>query len=429
MTSTTTNAQTARLTVGDQTVELPVVVGSEQEHGIQVGSLRSDTGYITLDIGYGNTGSAESAITFINGEEGILRYRGIPIEQLAQKASFIETALLLIDGELPTQKRLSHFQGLLEEEQPISDELLQTIALMAKAKGHPMPILSAAINALNSFHPAAASLDSDEAFDRATASLISRIRSIAAAIYKHSRGEDFVPIEKGMNYSAAFLKQMFGDEPDADVVEALERILILHADHEQNCSTSTVRMVGSSGANLFAGCSAGVGALWGPLHGGANAAVLAMLEQMQEQGGGVDRYVERVKNKEVRLMGFGHRVYKSYDPRAKNIKGSADKVLEKLGASGDHPLLELARQLEKVALEDEYFIERNLYPNVDFYSGLIMEAIGIPVDMFTVMFAMGRMPGWVAHWKEQRDSGGRIQRPRQIYTGETERDYVAIADR
>ena len=429
MTSTTTNAQTARLTVGDKTVELPVVIGTEQEHGIQIGSLRSDTGYITLDIGYGNTGAAESAITFINGEEGILRYRGIPIEQLAQKASFIETSLLLIDGELPTQKRLSGFQALLEEEQPINDELLSMVTAMAKAKGHPMPILSAAISALNAYHPAPANLDSDAAFDRAAASLISRTRSIAAAIYKGARGQKFEPIRKGMNYSAAFLQQMFGDEPDADVVDALERILILHADHEQNCSTSTVRMVGSSGANLFAACSAGVGALWGPLHGGANAAVLAMLEQIQEQGGGVDRYVERVKKKEVRLMGFGHRVYKSYDPRAKNIKGSADKVLEKLGASGDHPLLELARQLEKVALEDEYFIERNLYPNVDFYSGLIMEAIGIPVDMFTVMFAMGRMPGWVAHWKEQRDGGAKIQRPRQIYTGETLRDYVAIADR
>ncbi len=421
----------ASLTVGTHSMELPIVVGSENEKAIDIAKLRSESGVITLDQGFGNTGACESSVTFIDGEKGILRYRGIPIEQLAKHSSFVETALLLIHGSLPTQAKLDQFSGLLSEHECLHEGLRNAFESFP-ATSHPMAVLSAMINAVSCHHPDVLEMEGEATFETAAARLISKVRTIAAAAFKTSRGEPIIYPNPELNYCQNFLHMMFSVpyneyEIDHDVEDAIRLLFILHADHEQNCSTSTVRLVASSGANLFASCASGVCALWGPLHGGANMAVLAMLSEIHENGISYKDYMERVKRREVKLMGFGHRVYKAFDPRAEILKASAAVILAKLGVKD--PLLDLARGLEEVALEDAYFKDRNLYPNVDFYSGIILRALGIPLNMFTVMFALGRMPGWIAHWKEQVESGGRIIRPRQVYTGETQRDYVPLPQR
>ena len=425
-------SDTAKLQLKDQTFELPVVVGSEHEHAVDISKLRSDSGYITLDDGYGNTGSCSSAITFIDGEKGILRYRGIPIEQLAEHSSFVETALLVIYGELPTKERLDRFSKLLTHHELLHEGLHNHFDGFP-ASGHPMAILSAMINACSCYHPDIMEMEDEITFESAAARLLSKVRTIAAAAYKTCIGQPMIYPHPKLSYCANFMHMLYSlhyadHEPDPDVVRALNQILILHADHEQNCSTSTVKMVASSGANLFASCAAGVCALWGPKHGGANVAVLNMLERIHREKIDLKQYLDKVRKKEELLWGFGHRVYKSFDPRATILKVAADKVLPKLGV--DDPLLTLARQLEEVAMKDSYFKERNLYPNVDFYSGILLRAMGIPVNMFTVIFAIGRMPGWIAHWKETHENPkGRIYRPRQIYVGSSKRDYVPISQR
>ncbi len=428
------NTETAKLELDGQSLELPVVVGTENERGVDISKLRGSTGYITLDNGYANTGSCQSSITYIDGEKGILRYRGIPIEQLAEKSTFVETAWLLIHGELPNKEQIDSFRALLTEHELLHEGLHKHFN-MFPASSHPMAILSAMINACSCYHPDIMKLESEDTFESASARLISKVRTIAAASFKTSIGHPMMYPMPALRYCPNFLHMMFSRpnkpyEPSDEVVDALNQILILHADHEQNCSTSTVRMVASSGANLFASCSAGVCALWGPLHGGANVAVLEMLQQIQDNKTDLNQFMEKVKDKEsgVRLMGFGHRVYKNFDPRAKILKAASDKVLAKLHVKD--PLLDIARHLEDVALKDSYFKDRNLYPNVDFYSGIIMRAMGIPVNMFTVIFAIGRMPGWIAQWKEvHNDPNARINRPRQIYTGHTQRDYVPLEKR
>jgi len=425
--STTVN-EAVKVDLEGNCVELPLVVGSENEKGLDISKLRAQSGYITLDDGYGNTGSCKSAITFINGEKGILRYRGIPIEQLAENSTFIETALLLIYGDLPKKDHLSRFSNLLKEHELLHEGLHNHFDGFP-ANGHPMGILSAMINAVSCYHPDVMKMEEDETtFETAAARLISKVRTIASAAYKTSIGQPQMYPNPNYSYCENFLHMMFSIpykdyELDPDFVQALNLFLILHADHEQNCSTSTVRMVASSGANLFASCAAGVCALWGPKHGGANVAVLGMLQRLHDDKIPMESYIDKVRKKEALLWGFGHRVYKNFDPRANILKDAADKILAKLGVHD--PLLDLARQMEEVALNDSYFKDRNLYPNVDFYSGIILRAMGIPIDMFTVMFAMGRMPGWIANWKEcVENPGGRIYRPRQIYTGPTQRDYV-----
>ncbi len=425
--------ETASLALNGKTYNLPVVVGTENEHGVDISKLRSETSFITLDDGYGNTGSCKSAVTFIDGEKGILRYRGYPIEQLAEESNFLETAWLVIYGELPTTAQLEHWMDSVLREEMLHEGLYKTFDGFPSV-GHPMAILSAMINAASCYNPSIMEMESPETFQAAAARLISKIRTIAAASYKASIGEPIVYPKPHYAYCANFLHMMFSIpyqeyEPDPDIVRALDMILLLHADHEQNCSTSTVRMVASSGANLFASCAAGVCALWGPLHGGANAAVIEMLQFIHDSKIDLKEYVARVKDKSshAKLMGFGHRVYKNYDPRAKIIKAAADKVLGKL--KRHDPLLDIARRLEEVALSDNYFKDRSLYPNVDFYSGIIMRAMGIPLNMFTVMFAIGRLPGWIANWKEVREGESRIYRPRQIYVGPTIRDYVPIEQR
>ena len=426
-------SETATLQVQGKTYNLPVVVGTENEVAVDIQKLRAESGVITLDDGYSNTGSCQSAITFIDGEKGILRYRGIPIEQIAEHSTFLETAWLLIYGELPTADQLSCWSSLLTKHELLHEGLYKHYDGFPSG-GHPMAILSAMINATSCYNPDIAKMESAETFQSAAARLLSKTRTIAAAAYKTSIGQPIVYPKPDYDYCANFLHMMFSIpfkeyEPDPDVVNALQLILVLHADHEQNCSTSTVRMVASSGANLFASCAAGVCALWGPLHGGANAAVIEMLQYIHDSGMSVKDYVAKVKDKSshIKLMGFGHRVYKNYDPRARIIKQAADRVLNKLQIHD--PMLDLARALEEAALNDDYFKEKKLYPNVDFYSGIIMKAIGIPVDMFTVMFAIGRAPGWIANWKEVWEGGARIYRPRQIYTGPTEREYVPIGQR
>ncbi len=421
----------ARIQLPDGHADCPVSIGTEDEHGIDITKLRAQTGYITLDPGFGNTGSCESAITFINGEKGILRYRGYPIEQLAANATFIETCYLLIWGELPTHEQLAHFSGLLTEYELLHEGLRHHFEGFPPY-GHPMAILSAMINASSCYHPEMLEMETEAHFESVAAKLISKVRTIAAFSFKKSIGQPFIYPDPKRSYCNNFLHMMFslpyGDyEPEPEAVRALSLFLILHADHEQNCSTSTVRMVGSSRANLSASVSAGVCALWGPLHGGANMAVINMLRQIHESDMDVAEYVQQCKDGNQRLMGFGHRVYKSFDPRAKILKTAADDVLDKLGIND--PLLDIARELEQVAISDDYFLERNLYPNVDFYSGIILSALGIPLNMFTVMFAMGRMPGWIAHWYESFKEGGRIFRPRQIYTGPTERNYIPVDQR
>ena len=421
-------ASTASITVDGKTFELPIVEGSEHERAVDISKLRASTGLITLDDGYGNTGSCRSEITFINGEKGILRYRGYPIDQLAEQSTFVETAYLLIFGELPPRGELSEFRRLLDENMYIQEGLLHLFEGIPP-KAHPMGILSSMINALSAYQPLLMQPEDMDYIMESAARLISKVRTIAAASYKRSIGQRVMYPRPELGYAANFLHMLFSRpnkayEPDPDVVQALNQILILHADHEQNCSTSTVRMVGSSRANLYASISAGVCALWGPLHGGANQAVIEMLGRIHESGETAQSYLDKVKrDSATRLMGFGHRVYKNFDPRARIIKDSCDRVLSKLGIHD--PLLDIARQLEEVALKDEYFVQRKLYPNVDFYSGIILRAIGIPTNMFTVIFAIGRTPGWIANWREVHlNPKARIYRPRQVYTGANERDYV-----
>ena len=427
-----TASATARLTLDDGAeLELPVVVGTENERSVDVSKLRGQTGYITLDEGYRNTGSVRSAITYIDGEAGILRYRGYAIADLCEHCSFIEVALLLIYGELPTAEELERFRGLLKQHQMIHESVIDALKNMP-TDGHPMATLAALLNIVSCYEPEVTGDYNEEAFASSAAKLMVKVRTLAAVAHRVRSGLPVVYPRQGLTYNENFLQMMFSRphdpfELDADVVQALNLILILHADHEQNCSTSTVRMVASSGSNLFASCSAGVCALWGPLHGGANVAVIDQLKEIQASGVSVTDYIANLKKTKGKLFGFGHGVYKNYDPRAKVLKASADKVLDKLGV--DDPLLDIARELEAAALADDYFVQRKLYPNVDFYSGIIMRAMGIPVEMFTVMFAIGRMPGWIANWKEVRDTKSRIYRPRQVYTGPAERKVTPIASR
>jgi citrate synthase len=424
--------ETVKLIYGDQTYEMPIVEGTEGERAIDISRLRQDTGFITLDTGYANTGSCTSAITFMNGEQGILRYRGIPVEQLAQHSSFVETAYLLIHGHLPTQKELNRFSVLLNDASLLHEDMKIFFSNFPRLS-HPMGILSAMVNALRSFYPELHTLE--EEVDITVTRLISKVRTMAAMSYKMSRGHTVVYPRADLSYCANFLNMMF-DSPvkpykiDETLVDALNIFWILHADHEQNCSTSAVRMVGSGRVNLYASISAGIAALWGPLHGGANQAVVEMLQEIIASGRGLRHYVDRAKDRDdpFRLMGFGHRVYKTYDPRAKIIKAMCDRVLAKLKIAD--PLLDLAKELEEIAVKDPYFIDHNLYPNVDFYSGIVLRAIGIPTNMFTVMFAIGRLPGWIAQWKESLDDPDwRLCRPRQIYTGPRAMEYVPIEER
>ncbi|WP_029211148.1 MULTISPECIES: citrate synthase [Arsenicicoccus] len=422
-------SHTARLELDGTSYDLPVVEGTEHELGIDISKLRSETGFITLDDGYGNTGSCKSAITYIDGEQGILRYRGIPIEELAEKSSFIEAAWLVIFGKLPTQADRDRFAGMLTEHSML-DENMKKHFDGYPTNAHPMAILSAMINTLSAHDPEVWEADDDAGIERAAAVLMSKVRTIAAAAYKSSVGEPIVYPRYDLRYGENFLHMMFSKpykdyEPTPAVSRALNLFLLLHADHEQNCSTSTVRMVASSEANMFASCSAGVCALWGPLHGGANVAVIDMLQQIKDQEIPVSEYVKKVKNKEdgVKLMGFGHRVYRNFDPRSKILRAAADDMLKELQI--EDPLLDIAGELADAALSDDYFVERKLYPNVDFYSGIILRAMGLPTNMFTVMFAIGRMPGWIANWKEIHDDPkGRIYRPRQIYTGPTDQHWI-----
>jgi citrate synthase len=417
-----------------QTIEMPVITGSENEKAVDISKLRGQTGHITLDPGYGNTGSCLSTITFLNGEQGILRYRGIPIEQLADKASFIEVCYLLIYGKLPNRQELDAFEGRLNHHALLHEDM-KTFFSSFSGQAHPMAILSAMVASLSGYYTEASYADGGDDFDLNAARLISKIRTLAAFSYKKSIGQPFIYPDDSLSYCGNFMRMMFAVpareyEVDPVVEEALNLLLILHADHEQNCSTATVRTVASSHASLYASIAAGILALWGPLHGGANQKVIEMLETIRADGGNIQKFVDMAKDRDsgFRLMGFGHRVYKNFDPRATVIKNACDKVLDKMGI--EDPVLDLAKQLEEAALSDDYFVERKLYPNVDFYSGIIYRAIGIPVDMFTVMFALGRLPGWIGQWKELMDDPThRITRPRQIYQGSTEVDYVSMGDR
>ena len=420
-----------KLTYGDKEYQLPVIEGTEGEKAIDISKLRAQSGLITLDTGYGNTGSCTSAITFMDGEKGILRYRGIPVEQLAEQSTFKETAYLLIHGKLPNQKELTEFSVLLNDNSLVHEDMRAFYENYPRSS-HPMGILSSMVNALRSFYPELLNLE--EEINMTVTRLLSKVRTLAAMSYKISRGHKVVYPRPDLAYSANFLNMMF-DSPvrpydiDPVVVKALSVFWILHADHEQNCSTSAVRMVGSARVTLYAAISAGIAALWGPLHGGANQAVIDMLTQIAENKN-MKQTIERAKDKSdpFRLMGFGHRVYKTFDPRMKIMKKMCDSLLNKLNISD--PLLDVAKDLEEIALKDAYFIDHNLYPNVDFYAGIVLRAIGIPTNMFTVMFAIGRLPGWIAQWKEsQDDPNWKLCRPRQIYTGPPETDYVPIHKR
>ena len=425
----------AELKINETTkLELPVIVGSENEPAIDIASLRAKTGMVTLDPAFMNTASTKSAVTFLDGEKGILRYRGIPIEQLAEKSTFVETSYLLIYGHLPNEKELKDFSTLLTRHSLIHEDMKRFFDGFPST-AHPMAVLSAMVCSLSSYYPDAIDVDNTDVTDLTIARLLAKVRTIAAFAYKKSIGQPFVYPKNSLKYCANFLNMMFSVpaepyEVDPEVERVMNILLILHADHEQNCSTSTVRLVGSSKANLFASISAGICALWGPLHGGANQEVIEMLDNIQRDGGDVSKYVAlaKDKNSNFRLMGFGHRVYKNFDPRAKIIKKCADDVLAKKGIND--PLLDIAKRLEEAALKDSYFVERKLYPNVDFYSGIIYRALGFPTNMFTVLFALGRLPGWIAHWKEMmEDPSTKIGRPRQIYTGPTAQDYVPLAQR
>jgi len=426
--------QVATLTLEGKTIELPIVEGTEGEKAIDISRLRKETGYITIDPGFVNTGSCLSAITFMDGEKGVLRYRGIPVEEMAEKSSFVETAYLLINGRLPSRKELNRFSVLLNDHSLVHEDMHAFFQNFPR-ESHPMGILSAMVSALRGFYPALDSLSRTEEVNITFARLLSKVRTMAAMSYKISRGHKIVYPRPDLTYCANFLNMMF-DVPvrpyqiDPDMVRALNVFWILHADHEQNCSTTAVRLVGSARVNLYAAISAGIAALWGPLHGGANQAVVDMLEEIHESGGDLQPFIERAKDKQdpFRLMGFGHRVYKTYDPRVKIIKAAVDKLLDKLNLKD--PLLDIAMKLEEAALRDPYFIDHNLYPNVDFYSGILLRTIGIPRKMFPVMFAIGRLPGWIAQWKEDAgDPNWKIYRPRQIYIGPKENHYAPIEER
>ena len=413
-----------KIKIDDQEIDCPVIKGTEDEHGINITKLRQKTGYITLDPGYANTGACISNITFIDGEKGILRYRGYPIEELAGKISFTETAYLLLNGELPTQDEKNNFSKSLRQHANIHEDMKRFFDGFP-LNAHPMATLSSMVTALSAFHPESES-DDEEIINKNIIKILAKVKTIAAYSYRKYNGLPFIYPNQDLNYVENFLHMMFSDSQeeyhaDPVLVDALNLLLILHADHEQNCSTSTVRLAGSSKSNVFGAISSGIAALWGPLHGGANQAVIEMLKTIKKDGNDYQKYIEYAKNKNssFRLMGFGHRVYKNYDPRAKIIKKAADQVLTKLKI--DDPLLDLAKQLEEVALNDDYFVQRGLYPNVDFYSGIIYRAMGIPTNMFTVMFGLGRLPGWLAHWREMILGGQRINRPRQIYTGDIKR--------
>src|SRR5262245_17100149 len=412
---------------------LPLIEGSAGERAVDISKLRDQTGLITLDTGYGNTGSCQSAITFIDGEKGILRYRGIPIEVMAEQSTFVETAFLIIYGKLPTRAELGHFSDLLTTHELIHEDMKVHFEGFPP-NAHPMAILSSMINAASCFYPELLEDEKRNHFDVSAARLLSQVRTIAAFAYRKSRGLPVIYPKPDLKYTANFLHMMFSVpyqdyELKPEAVKALDLIFVLHADHEQNCSTATVRMVASSRANLFASTAAGVCALWGPLHGGANQAVIEMLEDIHRTGDDGSKFIAAAKDKNSgkRLMGFGHRVYKHYDPRAKIIKQACDELLSRMHVSD--PLLDIAKHLEEAALRESYFIERKLYPNVDFYSGIIMRAIGIPVEMFTVIFAIGRMPGWIANYKEVMEAPTRIYRPRQVYTGRTLNHYTPIKER
>lgn len=427
-------ADVAKLKLGDGEIELPIIVGSEQEQALDISKLRGDTTFITLDEGYVNTGSTTSAITYLDGEQGILRYRGYPIEVLAANCDFVEVCYLLIYGELPNGEQLHAFRTSIRRHTMLHEDMRSFYNGFPR-DAHPMAILSSVVSALSTFYQDSLNPLDQLQVEVSIHRLLAKLPTIAAYAYKKSTGQPFVYPQNDLAYCQNFLQMMFAvpTEPyqiDEDSVKALNLLLIVHADHEQNCSTSTVRMVGSANSNLFASISAGISALWGPLHGGANEACVNMLEQIIADGGDVNKFVSMAKDKKsgFRLMGFGHRVYKNYDPRAKIIKAACDKLLAKL--SLNDPLFEVAQKLEEVALNDPYFVEKKLYPNVDFYSGVIYRAIGIPQQMFTVLFAMGRLPGWIAHWAEMhRSPSKRICRPRQIYTGATIRDFVPVDDR
>jgi citrate synthase len=420
-------ASGATLSYDGKAVSLPILRGTESEAAIDIEKLRSQTGMITFDPGYGNTGSCRSAITFIDGEKGILRYRGYDIAELAEKSSFLEVSWLLLRGELPRRNELAGFTADITHHTLLNENFRRFFEALPK-DAHPMPVCSAAVAALATFYQQPR--QDEQTLDETAVRLIAKMPTIAAYSYKHSIGQPFVYPSNRLDYASNFLHMMFATpaeeyQPDPLLARTLDLLLILHADHEQNCSTSTVRMVGSSQANLFASVSAGISALWGPLHGGANQQVIEMLERIEAEGSDVQKFVDRAKDKKdnSRLMGFGHRVYKNYDPRAAVLKRSCSEVLNRLGVKSRQ--LEIAMKLEEIALRDEYFVSHKLYPNVDFYSGIIYKALGIPVNMFTVLFAMGRMPGWIAQWLEMRkDPANRIGRPRQIYTGATQRPYV-----
>lgn len=428
-------SETVKIILEGKEIELPVILGSEGEKAIDINKLRDLTGYITLDIGYKNTGATTSKITFLDGEEGILRHRGYSIEELADECTFLEVSYLLLHGELPTEAQLKDFEAKITEH-TLVNEGLEAMFKAFPTGSHPMGQLSSMISALSLFYPKSLNPHRDEdAINRTVIRLLAKMPTICAMIYKKRNGHPIVFPRNNMDYVTNYLNMTFGQVTDPDyvpdpvIVSAMNKLLILHADHEQNCSASTVRMVGSSQSNLYSSISGGINALWGPLHGGANQEVLEMLEQIKEDGGDVEKWINKAKDKNdsFRLMGFGHRVYKNFDPRAKIIKKACDDVLEKLGVSD--PILEIAKKLEETALNDPYFVERKLFPNVDFYSGIIYRALGFPTDFFTILFALGRLPGWISQWQEMRREKQPIARPRQIYTGEAPRPFVAMKDR
>lgn len=426
-------SQSADLRLNDQSYPLPILEGTEQEQAIDISQLRKLSKFITFDDGYGNTGSCESEITFIDGDKGILRYRGYDISELAEKSSFLETCYLLIYGRLPSPNELSSLKERVSQYTDLPPEVLSAIKALP-AKTHPMAVLSCGLQALGGSFPEFSSNDRQkdlDNFDQSSSLIISAIRSIAAARYRFTKGDDFIGSPQSGNYCQDFLSMMFSSKDSGDIPEAvskaLDLIFLLHADHEQNCSTSTCRMIASGGANPFASVAGATSALWGPLHGGANMAVIKMLNEIHQSGDDGSQFIQSAKEGKSRLMGFGHRVYRNYDPRAKILKNACDQALDALGIQS--PILDIARNLESSALEDDYFIQRKLYPNVDFYSGIILQAMGFPTDTFTVLFAIGRAPGWLAHWKEIATNGKRIHRPRQIYQGETLRSYTEIENR
>jgi citrate synthase len=427
-------SESASLIIGEKTYELPIITGTEGEKAIDISKLRDSSGYITIDSGYKNTGATKSAITFLDGEEGVLKYRGYGIEELAEKSTFLEVAYLLIYGDLPNQSQLNSFQSDISRHTLVHEDMKKFFDGFP-SKSHPMGQLSSLICSLSSFYPESlSSKQSPEEQNLTIIKLFAKMTTVVSWIYKKSLGHPIIYPQNNLDYVSNFLNMTFGQrtevkEIDPVIVKAMNVLFILHADHEQNCSTSTVRMVGSSDCNLYASISAGISALWGPLHGGANQAVIEMLEQIKNDGGDTDKWINKAKDKNdgFRLMGFGHRVYKNFDPRAKIIKKACDEILDKLGIND--PVLEIAKKLENAALNDPYFVERKLYPNVDFYSGIIYRALGFPTDMFTVLFALGRLPGWIAQWKEMRENKEPIGRPRQIFTGEVVRKYVDLSGR